>query len=98
MGIRGAGDAACLDAWIDGPREPRVLGDSNRLAGEIREPLALPRRLDPAVPHHEDGAARALLDHLLHVQASIEPVLQAPRDPGDERWCRGANPRRGACC
>lgn len=85
VGVRvgGAGDAAGFDPGVHGPGEFGVFHDSHRLAGEVRKPLPLAGRLDPAVHHHEDGTGVGRFIHLLEVQAGVETVLQALDQSGN---------------
>jgi hypothetical protein len=76
MLIRRAVNAAGLNPRVNRLREPLVLHQSDRLAGEIGQPLPLARRLNPAVKHPEHNPVLALLNCILLVEERIHAQRQ----------------------
>ena len=77
MLIRRAGNAAGNEARIYCFCKFGIFNNPDRLAGVIGKPFSLPRRLNAAVEHPEHDTGFGLLNNVLEVKASIEPVLEA---------------------
>ena len=86
--VGGAGDAGSLDPGVDGFGECAVFDEPSRLAGIIREPLPLPRRLDAAVVHLKDDALRALVKNRLDIDPRVKAEAKRPLQAGEPRRLR----------
>jgi len=96
MRIGRAGDATGLNARVYRAGEDGVFHQSHRFAGEIRQPLALPRRLHPAVVHPENQRLFVHADDFLDVQIGIQAIPQGGRQRVQAAVGRDAMPLHDA--